>query len=194
MSESLNGGFANGGLRSWSAIVHDCLKLPSFCDENSLYERPRKCTIIHDCAQIAESGLKPLFFFWEPPFGLSWTIARDRSPKSQITSDFPSQPALQSGFLSRSDSTPKGPKIEKIQDRPLGLKFSSKIENFKQATHQSPIFAREFWRSGLQFSIEIEKFKRDWIFSIFGPLGVGMEGRNLQICAMHLHMQVLLTW
>ena len=29
---------------------------------------------------------------------------------------------------------PKGPKIEKIQDRPPGLKFSIEIENFKRAT------------------------------------------------------------
>ena len=55
------GGFANGGLRYSSTIVHDFLKLSSFCDENSLYERPRKCTIAHDCAQVAESGLKPPF-------------------------------------------------------------------------------------------------------------------------------------
>ena len=48
--ESLNGGFANGGLRYSSTSVHDCLKLSSFCDENSLCERPRKCTIAHDCA------------------------------------------------------------------------------------------------------------------------------------------------
>ena len=59
--ESLNGGFANGGLRYSSTIVHDCLQLSSFCHENSLYKRPRKCTIAHDCAQIAESGLKPPF-------------------------------------------------------------------------------------------------------------------------------------
>ena len=32
----------------------------------------------------------------------------------------------------------KGPKIEKIQDRPPGLKFSSEIENFKRAAHQTP--------------------------------------------------------
>ena len=36
--------------------------------------------------------------------------------------------------------SPKGPKIEKIQDRPPGLKFSIEIENFKRATHQTPIF------------------------------------------------------
>ena len=61
LSESLNGGLANGGLRYLSAIVHDCLQLPSFCDENSLYKRPRKCIIAHDYAQIAGSGLKPPF-------------------------------------------------------------------------------------------------------------------------------------
>ena len=35
---------------------------------------------------------------------------------------------------------PKGPKIEKIQDRPPGLNFSSEIENFKRATCQTLIF------------------------------------------------------
>ena len=54
---------------------------------------------------------------------------------------------------------PKGPKIEKIQDRPPGLKFSSEIEIFKRATRQTPIFCGEFWRSG------IENFKlKDWNF------------------------------
>ena len=43
------------------------------------------------------------------------------------------------GFF-RSRTYPKGPKIEKIQDRPPGLKFSSEIENFKRASHQTPIF------------------------------------------------------
>ena len=33
--ESLNGGFANGGLRCLPTIVHDCLRLSSFCDESS---------------------------------------------------------------------------------------------------------------------------------------------------------------
>ena len=39
---------------------------------------------------------------------------------------------------------PKGPKIEKIQDRPPGLKFSIEIENFKRATQQTPFFCGEF--------------------------------------------------
>ena len=38
------------------------------------------------------------------------------------------------------ESCPKGPKIEKIQDRAPGLKFSIEIENFKRATQQTPIF------------------------------------------------------
>ena len=35
---------------------------------------------------------------------------------------------------------PKGPKIEKIQDRPPGLKFSIEIENSKRAAHQTRNF------------------------------------------------------
>ena len=34
----------------------------------------------------------------------------------------------------------KGPKIEKIQDRPPGLKFSILIENFNLDPQQTPIF------------------------------------------------------
>ena len=34
----------------------------------------------------------------------------------------------------------KGPKIEKIQDHPPGLKLSIEIENFMRATQQSPMF------------------------------------------------------
>ena len=41
------------------------------------------------------------------------------------------------------------------------LKFSSEIDNFKRATHQTPTFCGEFWRSGLKTSSEIEIFKRD---------------------------------
>ena len=41
------------------------------------------------------------------------------------------------------------------------LKFSSELEIFKRATHQTPIFCGEFWRSGLKISSEIEIFKRD---------------------------------
>ena len=50
-----------GGLRYFSEIVHDCLQLSSFGDESSLYKRPQKRTIAHDCARIAGSGLKPAF-------------------------------------------------------------------------------------------------------------------------------------
>ena len=42
------------------------------------------------------------------------------------------------------------------------MTFSSEIENFKRATHQTPIFVvgGEFSRSRLKFSSEIEVFKR----------------------------------
>ena len=47
-------------------------------------------------------------------------------------------------FVYRTDvPVPKGPKIEKIQDRPPGLKISSGIEIFKRATRQTPIFCGE---------------------------------------------------
>ena len=58
-------------------------------------------------------------------------IARFRSSKCRQTSEL--------GF-----GNPKGPKIEKIQDHPPGLKFSIEIENFKRATHQTPISCGEF--------------------------------------------------
>ena len=40
-----------------------------------------------------------------------------------------------------------GPKIDKIQDRPPGLKlkFSSDIENFKRAAHQAPRTYQGYW-------------------------------------------------
>ena len=40
----------------------------------------------------------------------------------------------------QSTQVPNGPKIEEIRDRPLGLKLSSELENFKRATRQTPIF------------------------------------------------------
>ena len=63
-------------------------------------------------------------------------------------------------------NSPKGPKIEKNQDRPPGLKFSFEI--FKRAIHQAPIFVGNSEGPGLKFSseieivsIEIENFNRD---------------------------------
>ena len=44
------------------------------------------------------------------------------------------------------------------------LKFSSELEIFKRATHQTPIFCGEFWRSGLKISSDLEIFKRSWKF------------------------------
>ena len=68
--ENLNGGLANRGLRSLSTlptIVHDCLRLSSFCESRKFPlqkggpKGPQKHTIVNDCAQIAEGGLKPQF-------------------------------------------------------------------------------------------------------------------------------------
>ena len=53
---------------------------------------------------------------------------------------------------------PKGPNLERNQAR---LKFSSELEIFKRATHQTPIFCGEFWRLGLKISSDLEIFKRD---------------------------------
>ena len=58
------------------------------------------------------------------------------------------------------------------------LKFSSELEKFKRATHQTPFLCGEFWRSGLKISSEIEIFKRSWFFSRFGPLGKFTMGRK----------------
>ena len=54
---------------------------------------------------------------------------------------FPSEGLALMSFWRTLESRkfPKGPKIEKIQDRPPGLKFSIEIENFKRATQQTPI-------------------------------------------------------
>ena len=62
-------------------------------------------------------GLTEVFAPGRPP-GYSCGCPRDIGPKTY----------------------PKGPKIEKIQDRRPGLKFSIETEIFKRATHQTPIF------------------------------------------------------
>ena len=65
--------------------------------------------------------------------------------------------------------------IQKNKDRPPGLKFSSEVENFKRATHQTLLFGGELRRprfnisSEIEFSIEIENFKRDLFSQSLGP-------------------------
>ena len=71
-------GNAKWGLSRWGlkVLVHNCPRLPTivvilrrkFPLERGP-KRPQKCTIVDDCAQIAESGLKPPFE--SPAFGLS---------------------------------------------------------------------------------------------------------------------------
>ena len=56
---------------------------------------------------------------------------------------------------SRAAKHPKGPNLEKFKI----LKFSGELEIFKRATHQSPIFCGEFWRSGLKISSDLEFFQ-----------------------------------
>ena len=69
--EKLNrSGKSKWGLSKWGlkVLVHNCPRLPTivvilwrkFPSERGP-KRPQKCTIVHDCAQIAESGLKPPF-------------------------------------------------------------------------------------------------------------------------------------
>ena len=64
---------------------------------------------------------------------------------------------------------PKGPKIEKIQDRPPGLKISI-------STPSKPLFLWvilkvriEIFNRDWNFQSRMEIFNRDWFFSIFGP-------------------------
>ena len=63
-------GKSKWGLSKWGlkVLVHNCPRLPTivvilrrkFSSERGP-KRPQKCTIVDDCAQIAESGLKPPF-------------------------------------------------------------------------------------------------------------------------------------
>ena len=56
---------AQGTCPQLSTIAYDCRLFPL----ESAPKTPQKCTIVDDCAQIAESGLKPPFE--SPPFRLS---------------------------------------------------------------------------------------------------------------------------
>ena len=68
--EIASSGKSKWGLSKWGlkVLVHNCPRLPTivvilwrkFPSERGP-KRPQKCTIVHDCAQIAESGLKPPF-------------------------------------------------------------------------------------------------------------------------------------
>ena len=111
-----------------------------------------------------------------------------RDSKSQGDSKNTTRSKVTTCSIFSTAGSPKGPNLEKFQD----LKFSSEIENFKRATHQTPIFCGEFWRSGLKFSSEIEKFQARLkisseieFFSRFGPLGsfgqLGMSCQRLQL-------------
>ena len=67
----------------------------------------------------------------------------------------------------------KGPKIEKFQSR---LKFSISLEMFNPDLQNSPQKIGFWWVARLKFSISLENFKISQIFSIFGPLGLCVDG------------------
>ena len=60
---------------------------------------------------------------------------------------------------------PKGPKIEKFQDRSPGLKFSSEIENLGRRP-PTPIFS---WAI---LKVKIESVQRDWSFQATQTIGL----------------------
>ena len=78
----------------------------------------------------------------------SCKVAQSRGKSRKIGENRGSFPmergSRRKGALRDLPAIPKGPKIEKIQERPPGLKSSSEIENFKRATQQTPIFCGEF--------------------------------------------------
>ena len=68
--ECLGSGKSKWGLSKWGlkALVHNCPRLPTIVVTLRRKlplergpKRPQKCTIVDDCAQIVESGLKPPF-------------------------------------------------------------------------------------------------------------------------------------
>ena len=65
-----------------------------------------------------------------------------------------------------SGQFPKGPKIEKIQDRPLGLKFSIEIENFNPDPQQTPIFLWGILKVRIEIFNPDRKFQARLKFSI----------------------------
>ena len=70
-------------------------------------------------------------------------------------------------FTRRPDSqvTLRAQRLNKNQDRPTGLKFSSEIENFKRATHQTPIFfAGNSEGQDWTFSEQLPCRSAEWIF------------------------------
>ena len=111
-----------------------------------------------------------LVFFWFPclfPFVIP-------SPFRQGNPQIPWKRQEDQDTFDHDKGDPKGPKIEKIQD----LEFFKRDWKFQASHPPKPYFLWEIlkvrdWKfqSGLKISIGIENFKRDWFFSIFGPLG-----------------------
>ena len=76
----------------------------------------------------------------------------------------------------RLEYVPEGPKIKQIRDFERDWNFRARMKFSSEPP--SPFFVgklrRQDWhfRARLKISIEIENFKRDWIFLIVGPSGV----------------------
>ena len=80
------------------------------------------------------------------------------------------------------DPAPKGPKTEHFKNSLRHWKFK-RVDNFKRATHQTPIVLKvevEPFQARLKFSSKADNFKRDLSFSRLGPLGVGLG--TTQVC------------
>ena len=90
----VNGGLVNGGSTYLSTIVHDCLYLSSFCDDNSLYKVQ---IVVHELQRVALK-LKPHL---RCPIWTSWfdfllfvTCGTSRLTSDQISSGRPQSAPL----------------------------------------------------------------------------------------------------
>ena len=108
-----------------------------------------------------------------PKEGSAWQATLAQTPS------FPSSCARRDSDFSPLLSTPFWVSLgAQILKKIKILKFSSELEIFKRATHQTPSFfcgnsGGQDWKfqARLNISSDLENFKRSWIFSRFGPLG-----------------------
>ena len=103
----------------------------------------------------------PRLLMWEKPTNPQWMggLAINWSAGETWISPFFGMMRTSGAETQSLLIIPKSPNLG-----PKDWKKPSRIENFKRAAHQTPIFRGEFWRSRLNISIEIETFKRDWHF------------------------------
>ena len=96
--------------------------------------KPRGFPLFSGKVRIVSRTLSELF--------LIGAVNRPRKEEKDKIGKIPGQSPDKSGNSRKigKGQNLKGPKIEKNQDRPPGLKFSIEIETFKRATQQTPIF------------------------------------------------------